>query len=120
MQQEKEYSENLNKGAKAYIFSNAKELRKKETEAEKILWKFLRNRQVKSKKFRRQHAVDKYILDFYCHECSLAIEVDGGIHFKKMNRQYDEARTYTLNGIGIKVILSRCKRKATKRDRAMV
>jgi very-short-patch-repair endonuclease len=59
---------------------------------------------LKGKKFRRQHALDKYVLDFYCHECKLAIELDGVIHDEKMNRQYDEARTSVLNDWGITVI----------------
>jgi very-short-patch-repair endonuclease len=104
MQQEKEYSDNLHKGAKASTFENAKELRHNETPAEKKLWQCLRNRQLKGLKFRRQHPIDKYVLDFYCHECKLAIELDGGIHDQKMNKLYDEARTTDLNEEGIKVI----------------
>jgi very-short-patch-repair endonuclease len=101
---EKGYNENLHKGAKPVIYRNARELRHTETEAEKKLWPFLRNRKLNGKKFRRQHPMDDYVLDYYCHECRLAIEVDGGIHNDKMNSQYDEARTKTLNELGIKVI----------------
>ena len=104
MQDNKDYSENLHLGAKASTFQNAHDLRHSGTEAEKKLWQFLRNRQLKGRKFRRQHALDKYVLDFYCHECRLAIELDGGIHDLAMNRQYDAARTNTLNDSGIKVI----------------
>jgi very-short-patch-repair endonuclease len=104
MDEEKDYSDNLHKGAKFSTYQNARELRHTETEAEKKLWQFLRNRQLKGKKFRRQHALDKYVLDFYCHECKLAIELDGVIHDEKMNRQYDEARTSVLNDWGITVI----------------
>jgi very-short-patch-repair endonuclease len=48
--------------------------------------------------------MDNYILDYYCHECRLAVEVDGGIHDNKMNREYDEARTKALNEPGITAI----------------
>jgi very-short-patch-repair endonuclease len=55
-------------------------------------------------KFRRQHPIDKFIADFYCHEKKLVVELDGAVHDDKMNAQYDEARTYELKGSGIKVI----------------
>ncbi|MDP4261820.1 MAG: endonuclease domain-containing protein [Bacteroidota bacterium] len=104
MANEKDYIDNLHKGAKPSTFQNALELRHSETEAEKKLWQLLRNRQVKQKKFRRQHAIDNYVLDFYCHECRLAIELDGGIHDLKENRQYDAARKSVLSEYGITVI----------------
>lgn len=99
-----EYAENLHKGAKASTFENARQLRRTETEAEKKLWPYLRNRQLMGKKFRRQHAIDTYILDFYCHESKLAVELDGAIHNEEMNRQYDKARTDVLAALGIVVI----------------
>ena len=83
---------------------HAKVLRHAGTESEKILWSLLRNRQLKGKKFRRQHAFADYTLDFYCHECKLAIELDGSIHTIKENQEYDIARTNLLNEYGIKVI----------------
>lgn len=104
MERDKDYIGNLHKGAKFSTYQYARELRHAETEAEKKLWQFLRNRQLKGKKFRRQHALDNYILDFYCHECKLAVELDGAIHDEKMNRQYDEARTSVLSDFGITVI----------------
>ena len=104
MEREKDYSENLHKSAKPSTFKNAKSLRQNETPAEKILWQYLRNRQLNGMKFRRQHPIDKYVLDFYCHECKLAIELDGNIHDEKMNKLYDEVRTADLNDEGIHVI----------------
>lgn len=101
---EERYEENLHLGATRGVFENARALRRKETPAEKTLWLYLRDRRLGGKKFRRQHPVDTYILDFYCHECRLAIELDGEIHAEKMNKQYDEARTERLNDFGIKVI----------------
>ena len=52
-------------------------------------------------KFRRQHPIDKFVLDFYCHERKLAVELDGSIHDLKVNKDYDEARTAMLGGLGI-------------------
>lgn len=104
MEEEKNYKENLHFGARKLIFQNAHDLRRAETPAEKILWSYLRNRQLKGRKFRRQHAFDKYILDFYCHECRLAIELDGSIHDEKMNQQYDEMRTEELKSSGLRVL----------------
>jgi very-short-patch-repair endonuclease len=67
-------------GASATTKALAAELRKNMTDAEKVLWQQLRNRKLGDLKFRRQHPVGIFILDFYCHEKKLAIEVDGGIH----------------------------------------
>jgi very-short-patch-repair endonuclease len=104
MHEAKDYSDNLHQGAKGSTFENARVLRRTETPAEMKLWEYLRNRRLNGLKFRRQHLVDKYVLDFYCHECKLAVEIDGGIHDEKMNRLYDAARTTDLNDAGINVI----------------
>src|SRR5437899_8824533 len=58
----------------------ARELRKKQTSAEGLLWQLLRNRQLLEFKFRRQHQFGDYIADFYCHEVRLVIECDGSVH----------------------------------------
>ena len=58
----------------------AKALRKKPTEAEKLLWKYLRLKQLEGLKFRRQYPIDHYIVDFICLEKRLVVEVDGGQH----------------------------------------
>jgi len=76
-------------------------LRQELTQPEKILWAELRNRKLNGLKFRRQHPIDKFVLDFYCHERKLAIELDGSIHDGKLNKEYDEARTAMLGGLGI-------------------
>jgi very-short-patch-repair endonuclease len=104
MQSEKDYSQNLHSGASKSIFENARSLRKTETPAEKIIWQYVRNRKMNGRKFRRQHPFDKYILDFYCHECKLALEIDGDIHNEKFNKEYDRARTNDLNNASIRVI----------------
>ena len=76
----KNYTDSLHKGSKPSTHKHAREVRKSETEAEQKLWSLLRNRHLKQKKFRRQHAIAGYVLDFYCHECNLAIELDGEHH----------------------------------------
>lgn len=91
-------------GASATTKALAAELRKNMTYAEKVLWQQLRNRKLGDLKFRRQHPVDIFILDFYCHEKKLAIEVDGGIHNHEAQKEWDENRTYELNEFGIVVL----------------
>ena len=79
----------------------AKSLRRTMTEPERALWHVLRrNRQ--GPHFRRQHAVGPYILDFYCAEAKLCIEVDGPVHPEQV--EHDRRRTEWLNGQGIRVI----------------
>ena len=90
--------------ANSNCFENAKDLRKSATEAEKMLWKSLRARRFLNLKFRRQHPFAKYILDFYCDEKKLCIEVDGSSHDGIAAEQYDQARTQFLNGEGITVL----------------
>lgn len=101
---DEEYNNNLHKGAIGKLYQYGRELRVTSTKAEKVLWEYLRNRNLGGLKFRRQHPIDKFIADFYCHEKKIVVELDGAIHDDKMNAQYDEARTYELNGSGIKVI----------------
>jgi cyclase len=64
---------------------------------------FLRNRNL-GVKFRRQHPVDQFVLDFYCHENRLAVELDGEIHRFYDNPEYDKYRTDALSALGISVI----------------
>jgi very-short-patch-repair endonuclease len=86
------------------ILFNARELRATQTDAENLLWLLLRNRRFCGFKFRRQHPVSRFILDFYCHEASLAIELDGGGHADKEQVEYDTERTKELEGAGIMVL----------------
>ena len=87
-----------------------RELRKEETLAEKKFWNLVRNRQINGMKFRRQYPISfewddqikHFIADFYCHECKLVIEIDGGIH--ELQKNYDILRTYIINQLRIKVI----------------
>ena len=98
------YLANLHQGTKASIQQYARELRHRETEAEEKLWSLLRNRSIKGRKFRRQHAIANYVVDFYCNECKLAIELDGNVHKLPDAKEYDEARTILLNELGITVL----------------
>ncbi len=81
----------------------AKEMRKNHTEAEEKLWDVLRNDQL-GVKFRRQHPIDAYIVDFICLQEKLIVEVDGGYHENEQQRLYDENRTKVLSEIGFEVL----------------
>jgi very-short-patch-repair endonuclease len=91
-------------GALAETKARAAELRKNMTTAEKVLWQQLRNRKFGGLKFRRQHPVDIFIIDFYCHERKLAIEVDGEIHNQVDQKEWDENRSFELNEFGIQIL----------------
>lgn len=80
------------------------QLRNNATSAEGTLWKFLKGKQLKGRKIRRQFSVGNYILDFYCPSEKLAIELDGAAHFTPEGQIKDEERTLFLNDQGIKVI----------------
>ena len=94
----------LNFGAKKEIFDHARELRKNETEAEKVLWSKLRSRRCSGLKFRRQHPVKDFIIDFYCHQFLLAIEVDGSVHENDLAKEYDLNRSAELELLGITIL----------------
>lgn len=83
---------------------NARLLRKKSTQAEIILLNELRNKRFRNMKFRRQHPLDRYIVDFYCHEKKLIFEVDGLIHNKQEQIVYDSVRQFELEISGYKII----------------
>ena len=80
----------------------ARELRKEQTPAEQKLWSVLRNRNLGGYKFRRQHAIGRFIVDFYCPETRLVIEVDGSVHANQ--EAYDLMRTHWLEDRGYAVI----------------
>ena len=85
------------------ILARAREMRHPQTAAEETLWRALRNRRV-GFKFRRQHPIDRFIIDFYCAEAKLLIEIDGGSHLEPNQAEYDTARTEYLEKLGHKVI----------------
>jgi len=93
------------------IIDFCRELRRKQTPAEELLWQHLRNRNLSGKKILRQHPVCVdfyfgrrlyYIPDFYCHEAKLVIEADGPVHLFK--KEYDKNRDEVLNGLGLKIL----------------
>ena len=84
--------------------SRRKELRNNSTPAEKLLWSVLQHSNLGGYKFRRQHSVGAYILDFFCPSECLAVELDGDSHFTDEAIEYDRERTAYLNALGIKVL----------------
>lgn len=81
-----------------------KSLRNNLTPAEAKFWKVVQNKNFEGRKFRRQHSVGNYILDFYCPSEKLAIELDGEVHFNETAREYDYERKLFLEHYGIKVL----------------
>ena len=86
------------------LVEQARELRKKQTSAEEILWQLLRNRQLADLKFRRQHQIGNYIVDFFCAEHSLIIELDGPVHQQAKQVAHDHKRDAYLKSLGKKVL----------------
>jgi len=91
-------------GASPNSFDKARLLRNNMTEAEKIVWDKLKNRNVFKARFRRQHPIGSFIVDFYCHEYKLAIEIDGEIHLKNDVIEYDDGRSHDIEKFGIKIL----------------
>ena len=98
------FNENLHKYANGRLYEYGRILRQRQTEAEEKLWQLIRNRKLNGLKFRRQHPLDKYIADFYCHEKRLVIELDGGVHKDRVQQEIDKERTSVLIRLEITVI----------------
>ena len=81
-----------------------KTLRNNSTSAEATLWKYLKNKQLDGRRFRRQFSVENYILDFFCPSEKLAIELDGMGHYTGYGQTHDEIRDKFLNLLNIKVL----------------
>ena len=90
------------RGTTQEIEQAAQKLRKNLTPAETLLWEALRNKQLEGLRFRTQHPVGNFILDFYCPSCKLAVEVDGLVHGYQTD--YDDARTAKLVEYGYKLL----------------
>ena len=82
----------------------ARQLRATQTDPEGLLWSLLRDRRLADAKFRRQHPLGPYVLDFYCHEKRLAIELDGGQHNEEAGKAHDSRRDGYLAEQGIRVL----------------
>jgi len=81
-----------------------KELRKKLTPAEAFLWKQLQHKKLEGRKFRRQHSIENFIVDFYCSFEKLIIELDGEVHNNPTSEEKDEIRDSRLQELGFKVL----------------
>jgi very-short-patch-repair endonuclease len=90
------------RGTTPNLIAAARQLRLNLTPAERMLWEALRRRQLKGWKFRCQHPVASFIVDFYCPQHRLVIEIDGPVHDQQI--EYDAARTEQLHHLGYRVI----------------
>ncbi|MFD0965189.1 endonuclease domain-containing protein [Pseudofulvibacter geojedonensis] len=87
-----------------YLVDFRKFLRNNVTSAEATLWNSLKGKKVEGLKFRRQHSIENYIVDFYCPELKLIIELDGEVHANFGQENYDNTRTERLEDLGFIVI----------------
>ncbi len=87
-----------------YLEKRRKKLRKSLTSAEATLWKSLQRKQLKGRKFRRQHSIENYIVDFYCSSENLIVELDGAVHLDFAQQNYDQEQTKKLEALGFTVI----------------
>ncbi|OAL81256.1 DNA methyltransferase [Acinetobacter sp. SFB] len=94
----------MNKKLEPHLLFFAKSMRQSATDAEHLMWQLLRAKQFMNLKFRRQHVIAPYIMDFYCHEIGLVIELDGGQHGTADAIEYDAERSKFLEALGLKVV----------------
>ena len=94
----------MNKKIDPQLLLFAKSMRHTATDAESLMWQLLRAKRFMNLKFRRQHVIAPYIVDFYCHEIGLVIELDGGQHGTNEAIEYDAERTKFLEVLGLKVV----------------
>ena len=87
-----------------YLKERRKELRNNPTTQEYMLWSKLKNKQLLGFKFRRQHSLNHYIVDFYCPKLKLIIEVDGKIHLRQENQINDKERDKNLREMGFSIL----------------
>lgn len=91
-------------GERLSIIEFARKLRQDANDPEALLWACLRDRRMNKRKFRRQHPVPPYVLDFYCADLKLAIELDGGQHNSADGKQRDQARDAFLRAQDIETL----------------
>jgi very-short-patch-repair endonuclease len=97
-----ERDEYISREAKDRLIEAAREMRQYPTEAEVVLWEALRRKQIDGFRFRRQHVIHTFIVDFYCPEVKLVVEVDGEIHLSQT--EYDAYREDVLAQMGYTVL----------------
>jgi len=90
------------RGTTPNLIAAARQLRQNLTPAEKMVWDALKSRQLHGLKFRSQHPIESFIVDFYCPQHRFVIELDGAVHDQQ--GEYDAARTEKLNHLGYRVI----------------
>ncbi len=98
----KELNRPMYYGAKPVTFQAARILQKGMTHPEKLLWDHLKGKKLCGLRFRRQHPIDFFIADFYCHKLKLVIELDGAIHIGR--EEYDDGRSAEMEKYGIQVV----------------
>ena len=91
-------------GASAKLFDYARQMRHAPTETELLAWGLLTKEMFKDYHFRRQHPIATYIADFYLHSVKLVIEIDGGYHQQKFQKEYDDFRDKDMQALDITVI----------------
>ncbi|MCK4087250.1 endonuclease domain-containing protein [Acinetobacter radioresistens] len=94
----------MNKKLDPQLLIFAKSMRHTATDAEHLMWQVLRAKRFMNLKFRRQHVIQPYIVDFYCHEIGLVIELDGSQHGTDDAIEYDAERTQFLEALGLTVV----------------
>ena len=94
----------MNKKFDPQLLEFAKSMRHTATDAEHLMWQVLRAKHFMNLKFRRQHVIAPYIVDFYCHEIGLVIELDGSQHGTDDAVEYDAERTKFLEALGLTVV----------------
>ena len=98
------HDESMWKGAPSNNFLLAKQLRERMTPTEVLMWEELKNKKFNNYKFRRQHPIQKFIVDFYCHELKLIVELDGKYHHQEKQKNKDLKRTELLEFQGLREI----------------
>lgn len=88
----------------SYLKERRRELRNNLTPAEAAMWKLLQNSKLQGRKFRRQHSIENYIVDFYCPTAKLIIELDGEVHNNPIAHQHDYERDEQLRYLGYTVL----------------
>lgn len=93
----------MTESRKSYIHNipAARQLRLAQTETEALLWDAVRNRRLGGLKFRRQHAIGRYVVDFFCDDARLVVEVDGGIHLDPQQQARDHLRQAELESLDL-------------------
>lgn len=94
----------MNKKLDPQLLIFAKSMRHTATDAEQLMWRILHAKRFMNLKFRRQHVIKPYIVDFYCHEIGLVIELDGSKHGTDEGKEYDAERTKFLESLDLTVV----------------